>query len=433
MRRAPLSLSPLPRAGEGREGARSPVGVPPRLTPSGLAPVRRQLQARLPGTRQDVRSGTLAPTGERRPRALTRSLAAPACPSPGNAPPGPVIVPANMMPEAARKRSVSFRARAPHSLHLQEYPRPKASFTERDSLGDYLPVDKGSRTPILCLRDRLALGFQGLNPISILIALGVASTLLPWAGHANASMPSSFSADASASACTWIEGDETKAPTQYKTCTPVLDMAENPAGKASPTTLGGGVQLASRNAPAICLHKFRASSTPGAIDPTNCRPAYCLSFSPIRARCSGDRRLGALNFSRAAWASKALAFASATMPSPALFARFSRISSPQTPATIRTLETIVSTPSKNGFLRMKTAAISTTKPTIISFATRSAQSELNPYSDWRLPSLPLFMGLIRPGPRRRSGSLQTLAGIATIGGLIALAALIVLHCLGRWP
>ena len=38
-----------------------------------------------------------------------------------------------MMPEAARERSVSFRARAPHSLHLPEYPRPKASFTERDS------------------------------------------------------------------------------------------------------------------------------------------------------------------------------------------------------------------------------------------------------------------------------------------------------------
>ncbi len=122
------------RCGARASGTRSPVGVPPRLTPSGLAPVRRQLQARLPGTRQDVRSDTVAPTGERRPRAVTRSLAAPACPSPGNAPPGPVIVPANMMPEAARMRSVSFRARAPHSLHPQEYPRPKASFTERDSL-----------------------------------------------------------------------------------------------------------------------------------------------------------------------------------------------------------------------------------------------------------------------------------------------------------
>ena len=85
-----------------------------------------QLQARLPGTRQDVRSCTVAPTGEQRPRALTRALPAPACPSPGNAPPGPVVVPVSMMPEAARVRSVSFRARAPHSLRIREYPRPKA-------------------------------------------------------------------------------------------------------------------------------------------------------------------------------------------------------------------------------------------------------------------------------------------------------------------
>ena len=92
-----------------------------------------QLQARLPGTWQDVRSGKLAPTGERRPRALARALPAPACPSPGNAPPGPVVVPVSMMPEAARVRSVSVRARAPHSLRIREYPRPKASFTERDS------------------------------------------------------------------------------------------------------------------------------------------------------------------------------------------------------------------------------------------------------------------------------------------------------------
>jgi hypothetical protein len=39
-----------------------------------------------------------------------------------------------MMPEAARERSVSFHSRAPHSLRFREYPRPKASFTERDSL-----------------------------------------------------------------------------------------------------------------------------------------------------------------------------------------------------------------------------------------------------------------------------------------------------------
>jgi hypothetical protein len=38
------------------------------------------------------------------------------------------------MPEAARVRTVSVRARAPHSLRFREYPRPKASVDERDSL-----------------------------------------------------------------------------------------------------------------------------------------------------------------------------------------------------------------------------------------------------------------------------------------------------------
>jgi len=136
------------------KGSGTPTDVfsqPPHLTmrraPAGALAYRRstavltvrafgpwaQLQARLPGTWQDVRSCTVAPTGEQRSRALTRALPAPACPSPGNAPPGPVVVPVSMMPEAARVRSVSFRARAPHSLRFREYPRPKASFTERDS------------------------------------------------------------------------------------------------------------------------------------------------------------------------------------------------------------------------------------------------------------------------------------------------------------
>jgi hypothetical protein len=90
-----------------------------------------QLQARLPGTWQDVRSCTVAPTGEQRSCALTRALPAPACPSPGNAPPGPVVVPVSMMPEAARERSVSFRARAPHSLHLSEYLRDRRPWRAR--------------------------------------------------------------------------------------------------------------------------------------------------------------------------------------------------------------------------------------------------------------------------------------------------------------
>jgi hypothetical protein len=37
------------------------------------------------------------------------------------------------MPKAARERTVSFRARAPHSLRFREYPRPKASLDEQAS------------------------------------------------------------------------------------------------------------------------------------------------------------------------------------------------------------------------------------------------------------------------------------------------------------
>ena len=47
-------------------------------------------------------------------------------------------MPVNMMPEAARERTVSFRPRAPHSLRFREYPRPKASFTERDSTAAFV-------------------------------------------------------------------------------------------------------------------------------------------------------------------------------------------------------------------------------------------------------------------------------------------------------
>ena len=53
-----------------------------------------QLQARLPGTRsQDALAG--------------RALPVPPCPSPENAPPAPAVVPASMMPEAARVRGAN--------------------------------------------------------------------------------------------------------------------------------------------------------------------------------------------------------------------------------------------------------------------------------------------------------------------------------------
>ena len=93
MRRAPLSLSPPPLAGEGWEGARSPIGVPPRLLPSGLSPRRLSSRPGFLGRGRTFDPVRLAPTGEQRPCALPRALPAPACPSPGNAPPGPVIVP----------------------------------------------------------------------------------------------------------------------------------------------------------------------------------------------------------------------------------------------------------------------------------------------------------------------------------------------------
>jgi len=103
---APLSLSP-PRLRGGWEGARPPVGVPPRLSPEGLPVPKAQVQARLPGTR------------------FPRALPAVACPSPVAAPHAPVVMPASMMPGPARERSVWLRARAPHPLHLREYLRER--------------------------------------------------------------------------------------------------------------------------------------------------------------------------------------------------------------------------------------------------------------------------------------------------------------------
>jgi hypothetical protein len=41
-----------------------------------------------------------------------------------------------MMPKAARERSVSFRARAPHSLHIREGPKSSKHFAARQAAGD---------------------------------------------------------------------------------------------------------------------------------------------------------------------------------------------------------------------------------------------------------------------------------------------------------
>src|SRR5579863_9721473 len=70
-----------------------------------LAPFA-QLQASLPGTRPlDAFAG--------------RALPAPACPSPGKAPPAAALVPQRMMPELLR-RGLRARAEAPFPLHAPD-------------------------------------------------------------------------------------------------------------------------------------------------------------------------------------------------------------------------------------------------------------------------------------------------------------------------
>jgi hypothetical protein len=56
-----------------------------------------------------------------------------ACPSPASSSQTGHSAGRAYCPKPPGERRVSHHPRAPHSLHLQEYPRPKASFTERDS------------------------------------------------------------------------------------------------------------------------------------------------------------------------------------------------------------------------------------------------------------------------------------------------------------
>jgi hypothetical protein len=98
-----------------------------------------QLQARFPGTRS------------------ARGLPALSCPSPVAAPHAPVVMPADMMPEAARVRTVSFRPRAPLSLRNQEHPHDGVR-VERDVPNVSKPgrVKKGLR---------ISVDFAGLNHV----------------------------------------------------------------------------------------------------------------------------------------------------------------------------------------------------------------------------------------------------------------------------
>jgi hypothetical protein len=92
--------------------ARSPVGVPPRLSPRGLTSPKAQL----------------------RPGFLGRGLSGRYPPSPvlvQRTPRAPVIVPVDVMPKPPGERAVSSRPRAPHSLRLPQIPSRKPSCTER--------------------------------------------------------------------------------------------------------------------------------------------------------------------------------------------------------------------------------------------------------------------------------------------------------------
>ena len=90
--------------GRAPSGMRTPVGVPPRLSPEGLIVPKAQLQARLPGTRQErsIRKARSNRGAEilRRAAGVTRACLS----QPRDASPAPVIVPGGVMPEAARER-----------------------------------------------------------------------------------------------------------------------------------------------------------------------------------------------------------------------------------------------------------------------------------------------------------------------------------------
>ena len=106
---AARARSPLSPFAGGGEGARSPFGAPPRHSPRfypRLGPGRASWNHRIQ-------------TGEPSPAPVQRAPRGPACAGRDDA-------------QTARKRSVWLRPREPLPLRFREYPRPKASFTERD-------------------------------------------------------------------------------------------------------------------------------------------------------------------------------------------------------------------------------------------------------------------------------------------------------------
>jgi hypothetical protein len=98
-------LLPPPRAGEGREGARSPFGAPPR-----------RLQQRANAATQPRPRFARAGGRRRYPRHRTRLSRAPCT---------PVIMPAGSLPGPPGS-GLRIRPQEPHSLHFQDRPLESA-------------------------------------------------------------------------------------------------------------------------------------------------------------------------------------------------------------------------------------------------------------------------------------------------------------------
>jgi hypothetical protein len=117
-RNADRRKSNLPCCWHGRASSRmrTPVGVPPRLSPKGVVVPKAQLQAMLPGTWPERRSRSRPPSGGRTD-AVVAGVTRPGLSQSGDAPRAPVVVPAGPMPETARARF----ARPPAGTALAPY------------------------------------------------------------------------------------------------------------------------------------------------------------------------------------------------------------------------------------------------------------------------------------------------------------------------
>ena len=109
--------------------SRSPAGVPLAALAKGTFVPKAQRQAMFPATWPE-RLILDRPTG-RGAHAAPRALPAPRLSQSSESTSRAGHSAGRHHAQAARERAVSSRPRAPHSLRFREYPRPKASFTER--------------------------------------------------------------------------------------------------------------------------------------------------------------------------------------------------------------------------------------------------------------------------------------------------------------